>query len=101
MLRLIRNTGFFLARQAGFAGMGLLTALIAIAVVLIVLARAFPILWPMVTSAGGNVTAMNGTDAGTTTFVAFWPVALLVVGIGVAVGLIIFALKSFGLIGGK
>lgn len=80
--------------------MWILGALITIAVVLIVLARVFPILWPIVVETGGNVTAMTGTDAGTTTFQAFWPIMLLIVGIGCAVGALIYAIKKFGILSG-
>ena len=75
--------------------MVLLIALITVSVVLIVIATAFPIVWPMVTGASGNITAMTGTDAGTTTVQGFWPLILLVVGIGIAIGLIMYGLKKF------
>ena len=75
--------------------MGILLALITVSVVLIVIATAFPIIWPMVTTAGANITAMSGTDAGTTTIQGFWPLILLVVGIGIAIGLIMYGLKKF------
>ncbi|OGM08558.1 hypothetical protein A2Z67_01815 [Candidatus Woesebacteria bacterium RBG_13_36_22] len=75
--------------------MKLLYGIIITSVVLIVIAVAFPVLWPLVTGAGGNITAMVGTDAGTTTVQAFWPIVLLLVGLGVAVGLIMYALKKF------
>ena len=86
--------------------MGILTGLITVSVVLIVIATAFPIVWPMVTSAGynivgsvsENVTGMTGTDAGTTTVVGFWPLIMLVVGIGIAIGLIMYGLKKFGVL---
>lgn len=81
--------------------MGLLTGLIIVGAVLIVIATAFPILWPIVTSAGGNITAMAGTDAGTTTVQSFWPIVLLLVGLGIAVGLIVYAMKKFGLFAGR
>ena len=82
----------------GMKGMGILGALFAVCIVLIVIAYSFPVLWPMVTTAGENITGMSGTDAGTTTFQAFWPMVLLFVGLGVAIGLVIFAVKKFGLL---
>ena len=81
--------------------MSLLIALISTVVVIIVLAVSIPILWPIATDASTNITSMTGTDAGTTTIQAFWPVVLLLVGLGIAVGLIMFALRRFGLIGSK
>ena len=85
--------------QRGALGMGLLTALIGVVVVIIVLANAIPILWPMAVDASANITSMNGTDAGTQMIQGFWPVVLLLVGLGVAIGLIIYALKAFGVLG--
>ena len=80
--------------------MALLVGIIGVVVVLLVIGTVFPVLWPMVTgSVTANITAMTGTDAGTTTIQAFWPVILLVVGMGLAVGLIMFGLKKFGLFG--
>ena len=75
--------------------MGILFALITVAVVLIVIATAFPIIWPMVTTAGLQIGNMTGTDAGTTTVQGFWPLVMLVVGIGIAIGLIMYGLKKF------
>ena len=80
--------------------MSLLSALIIIVVVMIVLGTSIPVLWPLLTDTSTNITAMTGTDAGTTTIQAFWPIILLIIGLGVAVGLIVFALKKFGLFGG-
>ena len=80
--------------------MWILGAIISIVIVIIVLANAIPVLWPMATSASANITAMTGTDAGTTTIQAFWPVVLLLVGIGIAIGLIVFAMRKFGIFSG-
>ena len=88
--------------------MGILLGLITVSVVLIVIATAFPIVWPMVTTAGynivgdgANITGMTGTDAGTTTVVGFWPLILLVVGIGIAIGLVVYGLKEFQIMSGR
>lgn len=80
--------------------MGILTALIGVAVVMLVLGTAVPVLWPLVADTSDNITAMTGTDVGTTTIQALWPIILLVIGLGIAVGLIIYALKRFNIIGG-
>ena len=78
--------------------MKLLTGLIGAVVLLVVMAVGFPILWPIASNTTA-IDAMTGTDAGTTTFQALWPIILLLVGLGVAVGIIIYALKKFGLMG--
>lgn len=80
--------------------MGILFAIISVVIVIIVIAYAWPVLWPIATTAGDNISAMTGTDAGTTTVQSFWDVVLLLVGLGVAVGLVVFALKKFGVLGG-
>ena len=92
------NSEFGMASKAMLIGGGLLTAVIGIVVTIIVLARAIPVLWPLATEASENVTAMTGTDAGTTTIVAFWPIILLLVGLGIAIGLIVYALKRFNIL---
>lgn len=80
--------------------MGMLVALIGVIVVLIVLGYTIPVLWPIAVATSTNITAMSGTDSGTIMIQTFWPVILMVVGLGVAVGLIVFALRKFGLLGG-
>lgn len=80
-------------------GLGILSGIIAVVVVIIVLANTIPVLWPMATTASENITSMSGTDAGTTTMKAFWPIALLMCGLGIGVGMIVFGLRKFGLIG--
>lgn len=76
-------------------GFGIVGSLIFFVVAIIIIGTMFPILWPIATATTTNVTAMTGTDAGTTTFKAFWPVVMLLGGLGIAVGVIIFALKKF------
>ena len=78
----------------------ILGALIGVVVVIIVLANAIPVLWPIATGASANITAMTGTDAGTETIQAFWPIVLLLVGLGIAISLIVYALRRFGVLGG-
>ena len=87
--------------QKGFSGVGgmaILGAVISIVVTIIVLANAIPVLWPLATTASGNITAMVGTDAGTSLIKQFWPIVLLLVGIGIAIALIVYALKKFGVL---
>lgn len=79
---------------------GILGAVLGVAVTLLVLFKAVPVIWPLVTSASTNVTSMNGTDAGTTTMVAFVPVILIMVGIGIAIALVMYAVNKFRLSAG-
>lgn len=79
--------------------MKLLSGLLGVVVVLVVLGTAVPVLWPLAANTTA-IDAMTGTDVGTTTIQSFWPVILLVVGLGLAVGLIVFGMRKFGLWGG-
>jgi len=90
------HSKFFLSERGELGG-GLLAGLIGIVVILIVLGTTIPVLWPLATATTTNITAMSGTDAGTETIQAFWPIIILVVGLGLAVGLIAYALKKFNL----
>lgn len=89
-----------LKEEHGFAGMGILYSLIGVVVTIIVLAKTIPVLWPMATEASGNITAMEGTDEGTQMMIAFWPIVLLIIGLGVAIAVIVFALRKFNVMGG-
>lgn len=80
--------------------MKLLIALVGTIAVLIVMGYAIPILWPLATTASANITAMSGTDAGTSTVKAFYPIVMVIVGLGMGVGIIIFGLKKLGLLSG-
>lgn len=90
---------FFMVGESGIVGMYLLTAVIGVVITVTVLAYAIPVLWPVATTASENITSMTGTDAGTSTLKAFWPIALLIVGLGMAVGVIYFGLRAFGIFG--
>lgn len=90
---------FFSNEVGAMIGMGIAVSVIGVVITIVILANVIPVLWPIATTASANVTSMTGTDVGTTTIVSFWPIALLVIGIGIAVGVIIYGLKAFGLIG--
>lgn len=76
----------------------LIGGLVSVVVALIALGTVIPILWPLAAGTTDNISAMAGTDAGTTTIQAFWPVVLLLVGLGLAVGLIVYALRKFNIV---
>lgn len=76
-------------------GVALLGKLIGVLVVVLVLGSAVPVIWPMITATSDNITAMTGTDSGTTFIQDFWPLVILLIGIGLAVGLIMFAIRRF------
>ena len=81
--------------------MGILAAIIGIAVVMLVLGRVIPVIWPMITATSDNISAMTGADAGTVTIQSFWPLILLMIGLGIGVAIIMYAVKKFGLFTGR
>lgn len=66
-------------------------------VLIIVLGQVVPALWPTFISSDTSVQALTDNSTATTTFQAFWPIVLLIIGLGVAVGLIMYAIKRFNL----
>ena len=63
-------------------------------VILLIAGYLFVNMWPSVTDVSTNVTAMTGTDTGTTIFQALWPVVVLVVAIVIVVALIFWSIKQ-------
>lgn len=88
-----------MARKSVIAGGGILGALIGLVVVIMVVARAFPVLWPVAANTS-EIDAMSGTDAGTTTFQSIWPIVLIIGGIGIAVMAIMWIVRKTHLSGG-
>lgn len=72
---------------------------IGVVLVIVVLGALLPVLWPMLTDTDTNIQAIEGGGVVTDFLQAMWPVALIVVGIGIAAGLVMYALKKFGVIG--
>jgi chromate transport protein ChrA len=79
----------------------ILTGIVLTIVTIVILATLIPAFWPMLTDSTANIQAINGTDTATVFLKTGWPIAILLVGIGIVVALIYFALKQFGVIGGK
>lgn len=80
---------------------GIMTAIVIIALVLIVLGALIPVLWPMLQDTQTDIDALNATGSTSTAFLQnMWPIVLLVVGLGIVVALILYALKRFGVLGG-
>jgi len=75
--------------------MAILGGLLAVLVTVVLLAYSIPILWPILTTASANITAMTGTDEGTAAIQAFWPMILLFIGLGVAVAIIVYVYRRF------
>ena len=73
--------------------------LIMVAVTMVVMGILVPVFWPMILDTNDAIQAIEGADAATAFLKAVWPIGVLVVGIGIAVGLIMYALRKFGVIG--
>jgi hypothetical protein len=68
--------------------------LIGAVVLLIVMGYLIVNLWPVTYNISSNITAMAGTDAGTSIFKALWPVLLIIVAIVVIVSLVFWAIRK-------
>lgn len=79
----------------------ILHAVVIVALVIIVLGALLPVLWPMLQATTTNITAIAGTDAPTQFLKTMWPIALLVTGLGIVVAIVFYALRKFGVLGGK
>lgn len=75
--------------------------IIIVVVTIVCLGAIIPGLWPMMMDTQGVVGNMTGTDPGTLFVKAMWPVALIIIGIGIAAAVIFFGLKKLGVFGGK
>ena len=72
---------------------------IGVILVIIVLGALLPVLWPMLVDTDTDIQAIEGGGAITGFLQAMWPIALIVVGIGIGAGIIYYALKKFGVAG--
>ena len=79
----------------------ILGGIILTVVTIVVLAALLPAFWPMLTDSTATINAINGTDTATVFLKTGWPIAILLVGIGIVVALIYFALRQFGVLGGR
>ena len=82
--------------QRGAAGMGILGALLSVLVIFLVLGYTIPTIWPLISNnASSQISAMTGTDTGTVVLKALFPIAVLLVGIGLVAAIIMYAVKQF------
>ena len=75
--------------------------IVGVILLVVVLGAIIPALWPTMTSTDTDIQALNATGSTATSFLqTIWPIVLLVIGIGVAAGLVFYALRKFGVLGG-
>lgn len=72
---------------------------ILVIVTAVVLGFLVPMLWPMFLETNTAMQEIAGEDIATQFLQAVWPLALLIVAIGIAVGFIFYALRKFNVIG--
>lgn len=72
-----------------------LKAIVGTVVAVVILGTAIPVLWPLIADSDTDIQAMNGTDDGTAFIQTFWPIAILIGGIGLAVGVVYLIMKKF------
>lgn len=70
--------------------------LLGVGIILLVAGTLLPVIWPLMVGTDTAVQALTETDSATTTLQTFWPVVLLVGGIGIAAGAIFFVLRRVG-----
>ena len=74
--------------------------IVGVILLVVVLGAIIPALWPTMTNTDSDIQALNSTGAATTFLQTIWPIVLLVIGIGIAAGLVFYALRKFGVLGG-
>lgn len=88
---------FFRGKESGMVG-----KVVSVILLIVVLGAIVPALWPVMQDTDTDIQALNATGSTSTAFLqTVWPIVLLVIGIGVAAGLIFYALRRFGVLGAR
>lgn len=77
----------------------MLKTVLGVMLAIIVLGVAIPVVWPTFVGTDTAIQAMTETDEATVLFQTFWPIALLIVGLSIAVGVVFYGLRKFNVIG--
>ena len=74
--------------------------LIGILLVVVVIGALIPVLLPLLFDTIGDIDAITHVDGGSglTLLQTLWPIVVMVIIIGIAAGLIFFALRRFGVV---
>jgi hypothetical protein len=64
---------------------------------MVVVGALIPALWPMFVATDTAIQALSDGSSMTDFLQVMWPISLIVIAIGIAVALIYYALKKFGL----
>lgn len=84
---------------AGEAGSMSVKGLVGGVIGLVIFGALIPVLFPLITASDTDIQALTGTDDGTVMLQTLWPILLIVCGVGIAVGVIYYALKRFRVMG--
>jgi hypothetical protein len=87
----------FLSNQRG----SILKGILLVVLTIVILGALIPVVWPLIQDSATAVSEITGADAPTAFLKTLYPVGILVIAIGVVAAIIFYALKSFGLVGGK
>ena len=71
--------------------------ILVVGLVIIVIGALLPSLWGMMMDTSDTVGNLTGEGAGGTFIAAMWPIVLIIVGIGIAAGLIFYAIRKFNI----
>lgn len=63
----------------------------------VVIGMLLPVIFPMMTDTDTDIQAMTGTDDATVFLQTTWPIVLLVIGVVIALGVIMWAVNKLGL----
>lgn len=72
-----------------------LKGIVSTVVTVVILGTAIPVLWPLFAGSDTDIQAMTETDGGTTFIQTFWPILILIGGIGLVVGVVYLVMKKF------
>lgn len=94
---IVDSLGIMAVKMQAEVGAAMLKGIITIVISVVVLGAAVPVLWPMIADSDTEIQAMTGTDEGTGFIQKFWPVMILIGGIGLGVGILLMVMKKFKL----
>jgi len=78
--------------QAGEFGVGVI---IYVVIGIVVVGTVVAALWGTLAGTDTSIQALTQTDAGTSTLQTMWPIVLVIIGIGIAAGAVMWALRKF------
>ena len=78
--------------------MSLVRRIVLVLLVVVVIGVTVPVLWDLFQDAGDAIAGLSGGSE-TDILQAIWPVAMILISIGIGAGVVFYALKQFGVVG--